>query len=165
MPDAVVDASTCGWLPATILLVEDDPDDAELTRIALSEMGLVNRLHVVADGSEALLFLKRRPPWEDAPRVDLVLVDLNLPRVGGLDLLKMMKKDPETRHIPVVVLSISSDPEDVLASFEERADGYMVKPIDRDQLSATIESIAGFALAIVRSKERGVGGERTARDD
>ncbi|GIU84445.1 MAG: two-component system response regulator [Acidimicrobiales bacterium] len=154
MGDAVVEANASEWLPATILLVEDDPDDAELTRIALSEMGLVNRLHVVGDGSEALLFLKRRPPWEDAPRVDLVLVDLNLPRMGGLDLLKVMKEDPDIRHIPAVVLSISSDPEDVLASFAEHADGYMVKPIDRDQLCATVESLTGFALAVVCSKER-----------
>ncbi|HKP74126.1 MAG TPA: response regulator [Longimicrobiaceae bacterium] len=133
-----------------LLLVEDSPGDVELTREALDEAKVRNRLSVVPDGVEALAFLRREGPYRDAPRPDLVLLDLNLPRMGGREVLAEIKADPALRTVPVVVLTTSQAERDVLAAYRLHANAYIVKPVDLDQFLGVIRSVEGFWLAVVK---------------
>ncbi len=133
-----------------ILLVEDSPADIRLTEEALSDSPIVDTLHVARDGEEAMDFLRQRGAHADAPRPDLVLLDLNLPRKDGREVLEELKGDPELRRIPIVVLTTSDAEEDVLASYELHANAYVRKPVDFEQFVAAIRAIDDFFISVVR---------------
>jgi two-component system, chemotaxis family, response regulator Rcp1 len=146
MPERVV--------PAEILLVEDSPSDILLTRKVLADARIANRVHVVRDGVDALDFLHRRASYEDAPVPDLILLDLNLPRMDGREVLHEIKADPSLRQIPVIVLTTSRDEFDVLRSYELHANSYVTKPIDLTEFIDVVRSIEGYWLSIVRLPPR-----------
>ncbi len=133
-----------------ILLVEDNPGDVRLTREALREAKMHNTLSVAEDGVEALAFLRREPPFEAAPRPDLILLDLNLPRKDGREVLQELKADPVLRMIPVVVLTTSEAEEDVLRSYELHANCYVQKPVDLNRFIQIVQQIEGFWFSIVK---------------
>ncbi|MEQ1503668.1 MAG: response regulator [Myxococcota bacterium] len=133
-----------------ILLVEDNPGDVRLTREALRDGKVRNHLHVVPDGVEAIAFLRREGPYAGAPRPDLVLLDLNLPKKSGREVLADIKSDPDLMRIPVVVLTTSKADEDVLRAYEFHANCYVTKPVDLEQFLKVIRSIEEFWLTIVR---------------
>jgi len=135
--------------PIELLLVEDSPGDADLAREALEGAKVRNRLHVVRDGEQAMAFLRRLGPYADAPRPGLVLLDLNLPRMDGREVLAQIKRDEDLRRIPVVILTTSRDEEDVLRSYDLHANCYITKPIDLGQFLRVVKSIEEFWLAIV----------------
>ncbi|GFO69098.1 response regulator [Geomonas limicola] len=135
--------------PITILLVEDNPGDADLAREALDSGKLSNNLHVVDDGEKAMAFLRRQAGYQDAPRPDLILLDLNLPRKDGREVLSEIKSDPELRSIPVVILTTSQAEEDVYRSYNLHANCYITKPIDLNQFLNVVRSIENFWLSIV----------------
>ncbi len=139
-----------GGTPIEILLVEDSPGDVRLTQEALKDGKVRNHLHVVSDGVEAEQFLHRQGPFADAPRPDLILLDLNLPRKDGRELLGEIKTDPALRRIPVVVLTTSSAEEDILRSYDLHANSYITKPVDLDQFMNVIRQIEGFWLTVVQ---------------
>ncbi|MBP8952196.1 MAG: response regulator [Armatimonadetes bacterium] len=132
-----------------ILLVEDNPGDVRLTKEALREAKLLNEVHAVDDGERALAFLRHQPPYEESCTPDLVLLDLNLPRMDGKQVLAEMKSDPALRRIPVVVLTTSQDERDVLATYNLHANCYIAKPVDLDQFLDVVRSIEHFWLALV----------------
>jgi chemotaxis family two-component system response regulator Rcp1 len=132
------------------LLIEDNEADIRLTREVFADGRVLNNLSVVRDGEEATAFLRRRPPYEDAPRPDLVLLDLNLPRKDGREVLAEIKADDDLRLIPVVVLTTSRAEADVLRSYELHANCYIVKPVDLGQFIAAVRSIEDFWLKLVR---------------
>lgn len=134
---------------AHILLVEDSPTDAMLTQEALSYSRVCNRLDIVKDGVEALAFLRRQPPYADAPRPDLILLDLNLPRKDGREVLQEIKNDRSTAKIPVVVLTTSQDEADILKAYDLHANCYIVKPVDFDKFAAVIRNTHEFWFALV----------------
>lgn len=136
--------------PVTILLVEDNPGDVRLTREALKEGKLLNILYDVNDGIEALSFLRQKGEYTNVARPDLILLDLNLPRMGGLEVLAEIKADQDLRRIPVVVLTTSQAEQDVLRSYNHHANAYVTKPVDLDQFIAVVKSIEDFWLEIVR---------------
>jgi chemotaxis family two-component system response regulator Rcp1 len=133
-----------------ILLVEDNPGDVLLTEEALQEGKISNRLHVVGDGAEALEFLRNEGKHRDAPVPDLVLLDLNLPKMSGSEVLATMKEDPRLRRIPVVVLTTSKAEEDVCRSYDLHANCYVTKPVDFDRFATVIRSVEEFWISIVR---------------
>lgn len=135
---------------AQFLLVEDNPGDVRLTREALKESKLKNNLSVVGDGVDALAFLRRQPPYENAPRPDVILLDLNLPRKSGREVLAEIKADPDLRRIPVVVITSSEAEQDVIASYDLHVNCYVTKPVDLDQFIKVVRSISEFWLTIVR---------------
>ncbi|MBT0767837.1 response regulator [Kineosporia sp. J2-2] len=137
-----------------VLLVEDDPGDVMMTREALEETGVTSRLNVVGDGAEALDFLYRREPYTDAQPPDLILLDLNLPKMNGRDVLAQVKEDPDLRHIPVVVLTTSEAEEDVLRSYDLHANAYVTKPVDFERFVAVVRHIDDFFVSIVRLPRR-----------
>jgi len=132
-----------------ILLAEDSESDAMLTREALREGKVLNRLHVVYDGVEAMQFLRREPPFEDAPTPDLVLLDIHMPRKDGVEVLREVKADPRLKRIPVVVLTTSDDPEEVQRAYDIHANCYITKPVDLDQFLHVIRQIESFWLEVV----------------
>jgi len=132
------------------LLVEDSPGDVRLTREALREGKVRNNLHVVPDGVEAVAFLRREGSYADVPRPDLILLDLNLPKKGGREVLEDIKSDPDLMRIPVVILTTSQAEQDVLESYRLRANAYVTKPVDLDQFLRVVKSIEEFWLEIVR---------------
>ena len=136
--------------PAQILLVEDNPGDVRLTEEAFKQGRIENDLHVVSDGNEALEYLYRRGEYEDAPRPDLILLDLNLPRKDGEDVLEELKGDPELRSIPVIVLTSSRAEEDVVRSYELHANAYLTKPVDPDDFIETVRAFEKFWFSVVR---------------
>ncbi|OBF84511.1 two-component system response regulator [Mycobacterium sp. 852002-51163_SCH5372311] len=136
--------------PIEILLVEDDPGDELITREAFEHNKLSNRLHVAHDGEEGLNFLYRRGEYQDAPRPDLILLDLNLPKYDGRQLLEKIKFDPDLSRIPVVVLTTSSAEEDILRSYQLHANAYVTKPVDLDQFISAVRQIDEFFLQVVR---------------
>jgi CheY-like chemotaxis protein len=136
--------------PVEILLVEDDPGDTLITREALDQSKLANNLHCVVNGEEALAFVRREGQYADAPRPDLVLLDLNLPRRDGREVLAEIKGDPELRRIPVVVLTTSQSEEDVLRSYDLHANAYVTKPVDFDRFVDEVHQIDEFYFAVVR---------------
>ncbi len=133
----------------TVLLVEDDPGDVLMTREAFEEY-LHNRLDVVTDGAEALAYLRKEGPYADAPRPDLILLDLNLPKRDGREVLEEVKHDPELRHIPVIVLTTSQADEDVLRSYQLHANAYVTKPVDFDGFIEAIKQIDHFFVSVVQ---------------
>jgi len=136
--------------PVDVLLVEDDPGDELMTREAFEQNKIGNTLHVVRDGEEALDFLYRRGRHADAPRPDLVLLDLNLPKYDGRQVLTQIKSDPDLAEIPVVVLTTSSAEEDVLRSYRLHANAYVTKPVDLDQFLGAVRQIDEFFVQVVR---------------
>ena len=133
-----------------ILLAEDNPGDVKLTRKALDEGSLLNNLHVVADGVEAMQYLNREDEYADAPLPDLVLLDLNMPRKDGREVLKEIKEDDELCRIPVVVLTSSEAEEDVVRSYELHANAYLTKPVDFDGFLDVIHTLEEFWLEVVK---------------
>ncbi|MFF0506612.1 response regulator [Streptomyces fimicarius] len=136
--------------PIEVLLVEDDPGDELMTREAFEDNKIRNTLHVVRDGQEALDFLYRRGEYTEAPRPDLVLLDLNLPKYDGRQVLEQIKGDPDLSLIPVVVLTTSSAEEDILRSYKLHANAYVTKPVDLDQFIAAVRQIDEFFVTVVR---------------
>lgn len=136
--------------PIEILLVEDNPGDVRLTIEALNDAKLRNRLSVVRDGVEAMAFLHRDGQHPDAPRPDLILLDLNLPRKDGREVLAEVKSDPELQRIPVVVLTTSDAQPDIQRAYELHANCYITKPVDLEQFIRVVQSIEDFWLTIVR---------------
>ncbi|HWO18230.1 MAG TPA: response regulator [Kofleriaceae bacterium] len=133
-----------------ILLVEDNPADADLTREALSDGRLLHQLHHVTDGVQALQFLRREGKYADVPKPDLVLLDLNLPRMDGRQVLETIKGDPVLRRIPVIVLTSSEAESDIARSYDLHANCYMCKPVDLSQFLETVRQIEEFWLTVVR---------------
>ncbi|MGZ8812678.1 MAG: response regulator [Mycobacterium sp.] len=133
-----------------VLLIEDDPGDQLITREAFQHNKIRNKLHVAHDGEEGLDFLYQRGAHENAPRPDLVLLDLNLPKYDGRQLLERIKTDPALCHIPVVVLTTSSAEEDILRSYKLHANAYVTKPVDLDQFMNAVRQIDEFFLQVVR---------------
>ena len=133
-----------------VLLVEDDPGDVLMTREAFEEHKVANRLWVVADGVSALEFLRKEGEHAEAPTPDLVLLDLNLPRMDGREVLAAVKDDPRLRHIPVVVLTTSEAEEDVLRSYSLHANAYVTKPVDFEGFIEAIKQIDHFFVSVVQ---------------
>lgn len=133
-----------------ILLVEDNPGDVRLTEEALREGKVKNRLFVVNDGVDAISYLRRRDGYQDAIKPDLILLDLNLPRKDGRQVLEEIKEDPELRTIPVVVLTTSAAEEDILKSYNLHANCYITKPVDLEQFLKIVQSIEDFWLSVVK---------------
>lgn len=136
--------------PIEILMVEDNPGDVRLTQEALKSNKIKNNLHVCQDGQEALAFLNRRNGYEEAPRPDLILLDLNLPKVDGRQVLEETKEDPALRRIPVVVLTSSEADEDILRSYDLHANSYITKPVDFEQFIKVVKTIEDFWLTVVK---------------
>jgi len=136
--------------PVEILLVEDNPGDARLAIEVLKEAKVRNTLHWTKDGVEALAFLRRESPYEKMPRPDVILLDLNLPRKDGREVLAEIKSDEKLMRIPVVVLTISKDEEDIFRTYNLHANCYVTKPLDLDQFVKVVKSIEDFWLTIVK---------------
>lgn len=136
--------------PIEILLVEDNPGDVRLTMEAFQEGKVRNRLHVVGDGVEALAFLHREGEYAAAPQPDLILLDLNLPRKDGREVLAEIKSDEATARIPVVVLTSSRAEQDILKSYDLQANSYITKPVDLGQFIEVIKGIEDFWLSVVK---------------
>ena len=136
--------------PIEVLLVEDSPGDVRLTREALKDAKVHISLHVASDGIEAMAFLEREGPNVGAPRPDLILLDLNLPRKDGRQVLKEIKESPTLRSIPVVILTTSSSEADVLQSYHLHANCYISKPVDLDGFLKVVQSIDNFWLSVVK---------------
>ena len=136
--------------PVEILLVEDNPGDARLAREGLSECKIRNNLHVVDDGVKAMAFLRRQSGYLNAPRPDLILLDLNLPRKDGREVLREIKEDEHLRLIPVVVLTTSKAEEDIISSYSLHANCYVTKPLGLQQFLDVVRSIEDFWFSIVR---------------
>jgi len=136
--------------PIDILLVEDSVEDAEMTMEALRDGRVRNRIHWVEDGEEAIAFLKRTGRHANAPRPDLVLLDLHLPRMNGLEVLEEIKQHPQWKRIPVVLMTSSSDEEDIVTAYDRHVNCYVTKPIDVDKFIEAVRSIEDFWLTIVR---------------
>ena len=135
--------------PIEILLVEDNPGDVRLTKEALKEAKVINNLTVLKDGVEALAFLRQEGPYAAAKRPHLILLDLNLPRKDGREVLAQIKADDALRRIPVVVLTTSEDEQDVLKSYNLHANCYVTKPVDLERFIKVVRSIEDFWLGIV----------------
>ncbi len=133
-----------------ILLVEDNPGDVVLTREALSDAKVRNELNVVGDGIEALEYLRRQGQYSGATRPDLILLDLNLPRKDGREVLSEIKQDPDLKRIPVVVLTTSKAEEDILRSYNLHANCYVTKPVDLNQFLTIVKTIEDFWLTVVK---------------
>ena len=132
-----------------ILLVEDEPADARLTREALRDARVINEIHVVPDGTEAMQYLRREGPYASAKRPDLVILDLNLPGKDGREVLEEIKADQDLRQIPVVVLSTSSAESDIAKAYEYQASCYIVKPVDADKYFHAIRTLKELWFNIV----------------
>lgn len=137
-------------IPIEILLVEDSPDDADLTMDALREGRVRNNIWLVEDGESAMAFLRRQGRYATAPRPDLVLLDLSLPRKNGREVLAEVKSDPSLRRIPVVIMTSSDDAKDVLAAYNLQVNCYVTKPVDLNQFIHVVKSIEHFWLSNVR---------------
>ena len=137
-------------VPIEILLVEDNPGDVRLTQEALKEDKILNNLHLAKDGIEAISFLRREREYADAVRPDLILLDLNLPKKDGREVLMEIKKDEELRRIPVVVLTTSRAEEDIIRTYDCHANCYITKPVDFEQFINVIKSIEDFWLSVVK---------------
>lgn len=136
--------------PIEILLVEDNPGDARLAVEAMKEAKVRNQMHIVHDGVEAVRFLRNEDEYSDMPRPDLVFLDLNLPRMNGREVLKFIKEDPDLRSIPVVILTVSRDEEDILRSYEHHANCYVSKPLDLEAFIEVVKGIEHFWFSMVQ---------------
>jgi CheY-like chemotaxis protein len=135
--------------PVEILLVEDNPADVRLTQEAFKEGKVLNKLHVTRDGVEAMEFLRQKGKYAKAPRPDLILLDLNLPKKDGREVLAEIKTDKDLKRIPVVILTVSQTEEDILKSYSLSANCYIIKPIDLEQFIRVVKSIEDFWFTIV----------------
>ncbi len=135
--------------PIEILMVEDNPGDVRLTLEALKEGKVRNNLHTVADGEEAMNFLRRQGTYSKVPRPDLVLLDLNLPKKNGREVLAEIKDDPDLKRIPVVILTVSEAEQDIIKSYNLHANCYITKPVNLEQFIQVVRSIEDFWLSIV----------------
>jgi len=142
--------------PIEILLVEDNPGDVRLTQEVFKDGRIRNTLNVARDGVEALEWLRREGPHADAPLQDLILLDLNLPRIDGREVLAEIKNDAFLRRIPVVVLTTSAAEVDVMSAYELHANAYIIKPVDLVQFEGVIKSIEDFWLSIVKLPKGGM---------
>jgi len=142
--------------PIEILLVEDNPGDARLTREVLNDAKVINNISVARDGEEAMAFLRREGTYADALRPDLILLDLNLPRKDGREVLAEIKQDPDLRRIPVVILTTSQAEEDILKSYNLHANCYLTKPVDLDQFISLVQAVENFWLSIVKLPRDGM---------
>ncbi|MHB8067323.1 MAG: response regulator [Desulfobaccales bacterium] len=138
-----------GCRPIEILLVEDNPGDVRLTKEALKEGKVMNVLNTVGDGEEALAYLRRQGPYAQATRPDLVLLDLNLPRKSGREVLAEIKDDPDLKRIPVVILTVSEAEQDIIKSYNLHANCYITKPVNLEQFINVVKSIEDFWLTVV----------------
>jgi CheY-like chemotaxis protein len=141
--------------PVEVLLVEDDPGDVLMTTEALAESKVLNNLTVMSNGEEALRYLFREGEHAEAPRPDLVLLDLNLPRVDGREVLARVKAEPSLRSIPIVVLTTSEADEDVLRSYDLHANAYVTKPVDFEAFVKVVRSVDDFFISVVRLPRKG----------
>jgi len=141
--------------PIEILLVEDNPGDVRLTREALKDAKVLNNLHVADDGFVALAILKRQGEYKNAIRPDLILLDLNLPKKDGREVLGEIKADPGLRQIPVVILTTSKAEEDILKTYDLHANCYITKPVDLEKFIEVISAIEDFWLSIVKLPRNG----------
>jgi CheY-like chemotaxis protein len=141
-----VDADTA----INLLLVEDDPGDVLMTQEALSTAKVLHNLHVVDNGEEAIAFLRREGPHADAPRPDLIFLDLNLPRMDGREVLAIIKGDDSLRRIPVVVLTTSDSRDDVLHSYDLHANAYVTKPVDLASFLAAVRQVDEFFITVAK---------------
>lgn len=135
--------------PVEILMVEDNPGDVELTREAFSTSKLANRLHIAEDGEEALDFLYRRGKFEHSPRPDIILLDLNLPKKDGTEVLEIIKSDEDLRSIPVIVFTSSQAEKDMVDSYRAYANCYITKPVNLDQFARVVQVLEDFWMNIV----------------
>lgn len=135
--------------PIEILMVEDNPGDVRLTVEALKEGKVRNNFHTVEDGVEAIAYLRREGRYAKASRPDLVLLDLNLPKKSGREVLAEIKEDPDLRRIPVVILTVSQAEQDIVKSYSLHANCYITKPVDLDQFLEVVKSIENFWLTVV----------------
>lgn len=136
--------------PIEILLVDDNPGDVRLTVEALRDSKIQNRLHIAKDGMEAIAFLRRKGEYTDAPHPDLILLDLNLPKMNGPEVLAEIKEDTALKHIPVVILTGSKEVEDITKTYNLHANCYVTKPIDLEQFIMVVKSVRDFWLTIVK---------------
>ncbi|MEI7848033.1 MAG: response regulator [Chloroflexota bacterium] len=136
--------------PFHILMIEDNPGDIRLTREVLSDATIPNNLWAVKDGEEALQFLSQTHEFINAPRPDLILLDLNLPRMSGLDILENIKSDENLRTIPVVILTTSQSEQDILSGYQRFANAYITKPVSLDQFNRIIQAVESFWLDTAR---------------
>ena len=136
--------------PIDVLLVEDNPGDVDLTKVAFRRAKIANCLSVAKDGVEALAFLRQEGPYSASPRPSLILLDLNLPKKNGREVLTEIKDDLHLRRIPVIVLTSSQAERDVVESYSLHANGYIVKPVDFDQLVRVVRSLEDFWFTMVR---------------
>ncbi len=136
--------------PADFLLVEDNPGDVRLTQEALKNHKVQNNLHVVTDGEEAIAYLRKQGKYKDAPRPDIILLDLNLPKRDGREVLQEIKSDPLLKAIPVVIITSSEAEQDIVKSYNLNANCYVTKPVNLDQFIKVVQSINDFWLSIVK---------------
>jgi CheY-like chemotaxis protein len=141
-------------MPIAVLLVEDSPGDVRLTQEAFRDAGDSINLHVVTDGVEAMAFLRREGRYVEAPRPDIILLDLNLPKMGGREVLALIKDDIDLKAIPTVVLTTSDAEADILTSYQLQANCYLQKPVELDGFASAINSITDFWLTKVRLPTR-----------
>ncbi len=135
--------------PIEILLVEDNPGDVRLTKEALKEGKVMNVLNIVENGEEALAYLRRQGAYAQTTRPDLILLDLNLPRKSGQEVLEEIKEDPDLRRIPVVILTVSEAEQDIIKSYNLHANCYITKPVNLEQFMEVIKNIEDFWLTVV----------------
>jgi CheY-like chemotaxis protein len=147
--------TTTAMQPIEILLVEDNPGDVDLAREALETGKVRNTLHVVSDGEAAMAFLRRQGQYANAPRPDLVLLDLNLPRKDGREVLAEVKSDPDLKRIPVVILTTSKAEEDILKSYNLHANCFITKPLELNQFIKVVQAIEEFWFTIVKLPPKG----------
>src|ERR1700733_8770421 len=138
-----------GLQPVEILLVEDSPTDVLLAKEALEYSKIVNNLHTVSDGVEAMAFLRKQGKYQDAPRPGLILLDLNLPKMDGREVLAKIKNDEKLKRVPVVVLTTSKSEADVLKAYGQHANCYIVKPVDFEKFAEVVNTIESFWFAVV----------------
>jgi CheY-like chemotaxis protein len=138
-----------------ILMVEDNPGDVRLAQEALKDAKVANRMYMVPDGVEAMAFLRRQGKYIDAVRPDLILLDLNLPKKDGREVLAEIKKDPSLRRIPVVILTVSKSEEDIIRTYDLHANCYITKPVDLDKFLEVVKAIEDFWLTVVKLPPNG----------
>jgi len=136
--------------PIEILLVEDTPDEAELTMETLQQGRVRNTVHWVENGEEALAFLRREARYAGVPRPDLILLDLHMPRMNGMEVLAEIKQHPDWKRIPVIIMTASNDERDIVGAYNKHANCYITKPIDVDEFMDAVRSIEDFWLTVVR---------------
>ncbi|RVX44667.1 response regulator receiver domain-containing protein [Nonomuraea polychroma] len=143
------------WRPIEVLLVEDDQGDILLTKEAFDYNKVRNRLNVVNDGEQAMAYLRQEDGYADAPRPDLILLDLNLPRMSGMEVLREVKADSTLRMIPVVILTTSEAEEDIIHSYQLHANAYVSKPVDFEQFIRVVRQIDDFFVTVVKLPAQG----------